>query len=344
LFQVNNTAGARVLAVYATSANKMLVRDNPGDLWTSTASIPLNQWVRWEAYVETGAVGTGKLKFAWYLGDSATPQETYNNTTTANVGTALIASAIYGNVNANAAFTATYWLDDVAVDDTLTDFIGPVQNATPSVTVSGTQNVAAGATVNLTATASDPDGSIASYQWSYVYPTSGGPAITGATTANASLTAPAAGSLLIVKCTVTDDQGATSSATTEVRVADPDDTLPLPMDGGAWTTVGGSSSEGAALADSSDATYLDSGALTATETEQRQRLAPMSVRSALDLTWRLKADTAVTVKLRLYEGTTLRQEWTQALTTAWATYTKSVTNPGAITDWGNLSIAVAASA
>jgi len=46
--------------------------------------------------------------------------------------------------------------------------------------------------------------------------------------------------------------------------------------------------------------------------------------------------------VRLFEGTTQRQQWTQAITTAFNDYALSLTSPGAVTDWGNLYLEAAA--
>jgi hypothetical protein len=70
----------------------------------------------------------------------------------------------------------------------------------------------------------------------------------------------------------------------------------------------------------------------------------MTARSALSVTVRLAQDTsgATTAKVRLYEGATQRQEWVQAITTAFTDYTFSLTTPSAIGDWGNLYLEAAA--
>lgn len=88
----------------------------------------------------------------------------------------------------------------------------PIANAGPAQTVSGA------ATVTLDGSAStDPDGSIASYQWTQT----SGPAVTiqNATQAKAqvSLPAPTTATLYTFKLTVTDNLGATNSATTDVQ-------------------------------------------------------------------------------------------------------------------------------
>jgi hypothetical protein len=73
-------------------------------------------------------------------------------------------------------------------------------------------------------------------------------------------------------------------------------------------------------------------------------LQPMTARSSLNLTVRLETDTSgsTSPKVRLFEGTTQRQQWSQPVTNAWGDYVLSLTSPGAITDWGNLYVEFAA--
>ena len=221
-------------------------------------------------------------------------------------------------------------------------------NNPPTVTVGSNQDVAAGATVNLTSTASDVDGTIASRAWSFDYPTSGAPTLTGASSANASFTAGSAGSLYILRHTATDNSGATASATMEVRVPLGTAISPIPGTGtgvGTWNIVGGSATGGDALADSSDATYLETATVSVTEQRRRWRLNPSSVRTNGTITVRVAQDSAgsLTAKVRLFEGNTQRQEWTITVTTTIADQTVTLSGPtiSAITDWGNLYVEVA---
>jgi ribosomal protein L14 len=114
---------------------------------------------------------------------------------------------------------------------TVTDNDGGTGSATVSVTVPGqapnvppTANAGAdqaineGANVTLTGSGADPDGTIASYQWTQT----AGPAatLTNATSSSATFIAPlvTVDSLLTFRLTVTDDRGGTGSATTNVTV------------------------------------------------------------------------------------------------------------------------------
>ncbi|QSX40793.1 PKD domain-containing protein [Shewanella cyperi] len=91
-------------------------------------------------------------------------------------------------------------------------------NQAPTVTLANT-TVNEKAEVNLSASATDTDGTIASFLWEVT--SSHDIALTGADTATPSFTAPEVGlegDTVALKVTVTDDDGATASASTEVKV------------------------------------------------------------------------------------------------------------------------------
>jgi hypothetical protein len=89
-------------------------------------------------------------------------------------------------------------------------------NQSPTVNAGSDQTITLPtSSVTVTATASDPDGTIASYSWTKI---SGGSAtISSATTASTSITGLAAGSY-VFRCTVTDNNGATASDDVSVTV------------------------------------------------------------------------------------------------------------------------------
>ncbi|APR76231.1 Chitinase [Minicystis rosea] len=93
----------------------------------------------------------------------------------------------------------------------------PPPNQPPTVSVGSSQTITLPvASVSLSGTASDPDGTIASYQWSQI----SGPStasLQGAGTATATASGLVAGTYSF-KLTVTDDDGATASATKSVIV------------------------------------------------------------------------------------------------------------------------------
>lgn len=306
--------------------------------WTSTSSVPLNQWVRIEVRMEKSA-GAGFVAAAFYPADSTTATDSFSSASTLTTGTLPLTAATFGKYGTDTTATA-FWLDDLKVDTARTSFIGAVNNVAPTVSLTANQNVSAGATVNVAATAADSDGTIASYTWSVIYSSTTSPTLTGGTTANVSFTAPAAGHLVKLQCVVTDDQGATATATTEVRVPLSTDftTLPGVGSGDAWTNTGGAASEGVALSDSSDTTYVESPALTGTASVHKFRLQPLTPRTSLVLTSRTyeSPSGSGTLLVRLLENTTQRQQWTVTTASTATDQTLTVTTPGAITDWGNL--------
>ncbi len=316
-------------------------------VWDAAANFPTQQWVRIEAYVQQGVTASdGSIQLAYYLGSSTTAIET-KNASGLNFGGDLgaLTNIRFGTLSSDS-LTETYWLDTARVHTgtDATGLIGPPVNTPPTVTVGANQNVTAGATVNLTATASDSDGSIAAYAWSFLYPTTGAPTLTGASTATPSFTAGTAGSLYVLKCEVTDNGGSTASATVEVRVPKSTDFAPLPMDGvavGAWTRAGSATTDGAALADSDDTTYVESPDFTASVQSEEYRLEPLVARDTLTLTLRaLQTAAGGTVQAQLVEGTTVRQTWTITPGTSAGNSPLVVSNPAAITDWGNLRLRV----
>lgn len=95
-----------------------------------------------------------------------------------------------------------------------------VQNLNPTLSAGPAQTVQPKSAVNLAGSASDPDGSIVSYQWKQI----SGPAVSlkGATTPTASFVAPSLGkatsATLIFQFQATDNDGGVTSATTTVTV------------------------------------------------------------------------------------------------------------------------------
>lgn len=329
------------------SANKILVADATGILTASVFTLTNLTTYYAEMFVTKGTGTTdGRIELYLYAADGTTLLWSYDSGATRNTGTLDAGVVRIGGVTSASGLTADD-IDGIRWGERATGTLGAPANAAPSVTVSATQNVAAGATVNVTSTATDSDGTIASRVWTFDYPASGAPALTGATSASASFTAGAAGSLYILRHTVTDNGGATSFATTEVRVPSSATSVRhLPVDGtgtGTWTKVGGLTTDGATLNDELDTTYIESGVVSATEQRRRVRLAPMSARSSLTVPERVWQDVAgaSTAKFRLYEGGTLRQEWPITLTTSPQTFTLGLSTPGAISDWGNLSLELA---
>ena len=103
--------------------------------------------------------------------------------------------------------------------------IPPPSNQAPTANAGTDQSVDEGTTVDLSATGADGDGTIASYNWQQESGTT--VTISNADMANASFVAPivAASEVLVLRVTVTDDDGATGSDTVSITV---NDTPPQP--------------------------------------------------------------------------------------------------------------------
>nr|WP_167405788.1 hypothetical protein [Sphaerisporangium cinnabarinum] len=286
-----------------------------------------------------------------------------SGTFTTQVGTTLNASTVDTGTDAVVGVDAglantTHGGTSIGIDDLqlvdgsaveIPDFVVP--NTPPVVTAGAAQVVAAANTeVTLSFTATDTDGSIAARATTYDYPTSGGPTITNGGTGSPKLTTGSAGFRALVRQTVTDNAGATASATTEVFVPVAGSATLVPEAGNGtgasgWTIVGGSATQGAALADPSDARYVETPELTSTPVARRWRYIPGSPKSSAVTTPRLSvSEGSALATVRLYEGSTLRQTWSgntvSSTTAAPITCTLSGATIAAISDWKNLFIEV----
>ncbi len=339
MMSVYSSTDTRAAAVGISAAGKLYIRDSVTSvLAAGTVNVPANQWVRIETYVTAGSSGA-TVQAAMYAHDSTTPLDSVSST--AGVTSTTLSSVRIGK-DAYSAYTATYWVDDVGVETVATGYIGPMTNLPPAVNAGADQSVTASSTVNLSATASDSDGSIASYAWTFDYPTSGAPSLTGGTTATPSFTAGAAGSLYVLRCTVTDNGGTTAADTVEVSVPLTGAFTMLPGNGtktGTWTLAGAAATDGAALADSDDTTYTESPDYTVTAATAEYRLQPLAARGTLQFVVRTAQTLAGgTVTVALVDGTTVRQTWTVPQTLSAANTTLTVTNPGVISNWSNLRL------
>lgn len=330
----NSASGAAQAGSLSASAlsvgwHRVDVAVTPGT--TTTTTVELNAY---------NAAGTSVV--AWSSGATQT------SATTNPVGRVRL-----GTVTSTSTWP-TVWFDNVRWGHVASGEIGDIPNVAPTATITGNQDVAAAATVNVSVSASDSDGTIATYAWTVVAASSTStPSLTGSSTSAISFTAPALGHLVTLQCVITDNGGATVTKTTEVRVpvAGATTLVPLALDGtnvvGTMTRVGSATTDGAALADSSDATYIESGTVSGTEQSERYRLQPSASKSAAAVNpGRLGTDTGTAhVIVRLYEGATLRETFpTQAITSTATDYvfTFAGATISAITDWGNLYVEVGA--
>lgn len=350
-----DAAGNSVLILRVAASNVIRLYASGGggsNAWAPAATMPTGQWIRFELLAEQGTTATGgRVRAAIFAGDSTTPLADSGWLEGINLGggSVAITRTRFGK-GAAGSNAAGVFMDDVLLHTgaDYASFPTSIGNEPPVVSAGGDQTVAGGATVLLTGTATDPGGSVASTVWSFVSAASTGtPTLTGANTLTPSFVAGAAPQLYTLQLTATDNLGASSTDTVEIRVpaSGAVDARPLPLPAtakvGAWTRTG-ASSDGAALADESNTTYLESDAVSTTEQSIRVRLAPSTSRATGKVQVTLGMDSGTgTWQIRLYEGTTLRQSWTQAGVTTTPTayeFTLSAGTISSITDWSNLSL------
>lgn len=351
LFRVEGATAARILSGHLQNDGKLAIRDGNAspNAYLSPTPMPLNQWVRVEVYGQVGSTTTnGTVKAAMYPVDSTTPIDPVFISTTANQNTAGYSVVQFGKANAGN-YATTFWLDDVAVNTTASDFLGPwTSNNAPSVTAGADITVNVNSTANLSVTATDSDGSIAAYAWTFDSIPSGAstPTLTGGTTASATFT-PIVGGTYVARITVTDNSGATNFDTMTVSV--PAATIrpaAVSSNPGGWTNVGGAASSAAALADESDSTY------TSTLTNPANAAQTFTMNGILQggpVTVKVRADidTAVagTLVVDLMMGSsTVVATRTHSLTTTKQDFTWTTTTgeTAAITDRTDLRVRVTA--
>ncbi|MEW1990701.1 hypothetical protein [Microbacterium sp. NPDC078849] len=341
-----------IFRLTATNVLRLYVSGGGGsNAWAPSTTMPTGQWVRFELLVEQGTTATGgRMRAAIFANNATTPLADSGWLENVNLGggTVAITRTRFGkgapNSNASGVF-----MDDLLMHTgaDYASFPTSIGNEPPSVSAGGDQTVAGGSTVLLAGTASDPGGSVASTAWSFVAAESTGtPTLSGGNTLTPSFVAGAAPQLYTLQLTATDNLGASSTDTVEIRVpaSGAADARPLPFaatKSGAWTRNGGTS-DGAALADESNTTYLESDAVSGAEQSIRFRLAPSTARATGKVQVTLGMDSGVgNWQIRLFEGTTLRQAWTQAGVPATPTayeFTLLPATISAITDWSNLSL------
>ncbi len=167
------------------------------------------------------------VSYAWDFADGM--QLTTNNSTVGHTYTTA------GDYAATVTVTDT---DGLTASDTVSISI-TAPNQPPTVSVSATPTtIDAGGTVQFTATASDPDGTVVAYAWTFGDGTSGA----GATVSHTYLVS----GTHTATVTVTDNEGATSSASVEIAVthlattdATATTSLPSPQDSGTPLTLTG---------------------------------------------------------------------------------------------------------
>ncbi len=347
-------ASGQLFRIGISGTGAVQAKDSTGGVLGSTAAAAwaIDRWNRIEAYWDnSGGAAAGTITLEVYNGDSLTPTGTLS-LSGVNLGTAVASHMDVGSPNSGSVTDAHYF-DSVQTNNGATAFIGPyiVINQVPEVTAGAPQDLAAAVTATLSFGVTDIDGTIASRATSFDLPTSGAPSITGGTGNTPSFTTGSAPNLYLVKHEATDDDGGVGSAVAEVRVptTGAGTSNPVAMNAtaevGTWALVGSATTDGAALADGSDATYVESGTISAVSQEITVRLLPRNALASGSITVRLSTDAGTaTATVRLRRGTTVIQEWTQAVTSTPTDYPFTLSG-SAVTaanlDPGDLRVSVA---
>ena len=345
---LGETAGAAMLSMVVTTSGRVAIAPAGTNDAASLFLLTVGNTYWFEMFAEKGTTTTdGKAWLRVYAEDGTTVLWDYSNNA-CNTRSSDAWQFRLGGMTSATGYTRDD-LDGLQAGALSSGFFGPLANAVPTFnSISATQNVAAGASVSVTASATDPDGTVASYAWTVDYCSTTAPTLSGASTATATFTAPAAGNLVVLKCTATDNLGATSSATTEVRVPSSGALTVLPDDAGKgytvstpYATFGTVANASLALADASTSTGIESAEVGPTPQISRFRLAPATARdnAKITLTGVAKTDSAaVTASVALFQGAVQRQIWALTPTTTPTAVELSLDSGtlSAITDWGDL--------
>lgn len=135
----------------------------------ATNVFPLSQWVRVEAVIKAGTTtSTGTLEYAYYLGDSLTAVHSYSSSVQ-NTGITDPIQCRFG-LNGTTAVPGTIWIDDPAVGDGSSGFLGPSGVSPPTLVLSD----------NLAHVIDASDSTVPSGTISYFITQTAGPTVTPA--------------------------------------------------------------------------------------------------------------------------------------------------------------------
>lgn len=141
-------------------------------VWTATQVIPTNEWVRIELGVKVGTTtSNGVLSIGYYVLDSTTSIETFSQTNM-NTGTANINEVRWGKLTGTD--TTQFFIDDIAVKDGSTTFLGAIGAIAPGAPTGVT--ITAG-TTSVSGTATAPASNGGSTITGYVYTASTGQSV-----------------------------------------------------------------------------------------------------------------------------------------------------------------------
>lgn len=119
----------------------------------TTQVISPTTWYRFE-YIWKISTTAGSYKASVYVGDSTSAWFSYTSATNLNTGSANIGEVRFGKASNTATIGAAWYLDDIAVNDAGTSFIGAYVPGGPTIATATTPGYA-----KLDATGSHPAGS-----------------------------------------------------------------------------------------------------------------------------------------------------------------------------------------
>lgn len=219
-----------------TTLLKFQVTKLGGGVIFTSATLQAANWYRVEIAHEVGtSATTGKVWFKYFLGDSTTAIETFSTLAT-DLGVDPIVACRIGKLNSSGSTPIDF--DSLTLNTGSVAYLGPhVELNIPPIANAGTSgtNLEPGSTVTLSGSASsDPDGTISSYSWAQ---TSGPTVVMTGTGATRTVTMPytTGGAVLGFTLTVTDNAGATSTATVSHTVLSATERIAV---NGAWVAAG----------------------------------------------------------------------------------------------------------
>ena len=301
----------------------------------------------------TAAVGSQSYWAHLYTPGGTTPVAYAKAVGTANLKDQTSFTAVDLGTPGGMAVGNTMTFAELGVNDGGTAEIGayvPGANQKPTVTAGPTQGVLPGATVTLSFTASDVDGTIKSRATTFQSILPAGttpPTISNGNTATPAFTAPNTPGKYWVQQIVTDDKDAQSDpAVTLVNVRQAGKTGQMIIDATTnWTPSGGAASNLAAVTDGNAATYAQSPDGTSTLT---LTVVPLTSRAGasitIDTSSSIPSGTTIATgekyTVALVDGTTTRAslDIVPTTTNAKATLTAGPTATNAIVDWDNLTV------
>jgi hypothetical protein len=208
------------MAILTIGADGKLAVQNAAGVGVSASKaanvLPVEQWIRIELSVQKGtSITDGYVGYSYYLNNSATPTFSWESSIQ-NVGTANVANPFIGRSTGRAEARIVYY-DMVRGAALASGWLSPLipSNAPPMVTLTASATgVEPGAVQELIATASDPDGTIASMTITQI---SGSPTVvlTGLGVSRQYIApATSSGTILGFEAVAVDNEGATQASAT----------------------------------------------------------------------------------------------------------------------------------